>query len=97
MTTRPAPTAIPIMAPIERPEEESAGLSAGTAMESALTEIVADWKVAASLVLRSVRTLAPNDEAEAFREAPREEAEATLSVVILVVTSRFALASRLAV
>jgi len=98
MTAREAPTAMPMMAPIERPADESAAFSAaGTAMESAETEIEADWKVAASFVLRSERTLAPKEVAEAFRVPPSAAAEETLSVVILVVTSRFALASRRAV
>jgi hypothetical protein len=92
------PTAIPMMAPRGRPDvdsEEFAG--GGTVIESVLTEIVASLKVAASFVFRSDKTLAANVVAEALRVAPIDVAEATLSVVIFVVTSRLAFARRLAV
>jgi len=92
------PTAIPMMAPRGRPDADSEVFAGGgTVIESALTEIVASLKVAASFVFRSDKTLAANVVAEALRVAPIDVAEATLSVVIFVVTSRFALARRLAV
>ena len=96
MATNAPPTAIPMMAPRGRPGEDDSEVG-GTLIESSSIKSVASLKVEASLALRSVRTLAAKVPAEALRVAPIAEAEDTLSVVIFVVTSKFALASRLAV
>jgi hypothetical protein len=69
----------------------------GAIIKFALIEITASLNVDASLDFKSERTLDPKASVEDLRKAPRAEALPTLSVVIFVVTSRFALASRLAV